>query len=183
MHSLQYRRISQTSEFFDTFLGMLKSIHMANSAPMSEMLIELAGVSMDKHMAAEPKLRTFWNTYCCNPWQCWSLGHGNGIPSQIANNQPIETWHKWGVKQFLGKFGLKKSTATVIYKTLPQIMRRDGGNISSHIISYHFISSHIFIYLTVFDESRSQYRACLPYCAWMSYLFRGLLRLNTGLRR
>ena len=55
--------------------------------------------------------------------------------------------------------------------------------ISSHIISYHFISSHIFIYLTVFDESRSQYRACLPYCAWMSYLFRGLLRLNTGLRR
>ena len=60
-----HRRISQTSKFFETFLGMLKSIHMANSAPMSEMLIKLAGVSMDKHMAAEPKLRTFWNTYCC----------------------------------------------------------------------------------------------------------------------
>ena len=111
-------------------MGMLKSIHMANSAPMSAMLIELAGVSMDKHMGAEPKLRTFWNTYCCDPWQCWSLGHGNGIPSQIANNQPIESWHKWGVKQFLGKIGLKKSTATVIHKTLPLIMRRDGGHIS-----------------------------------------------------
>ena len=131
---------------------MLKSIHMANSAPMSEMLIELAGVSMDKHMAAEPKLRTFWNTYCCNPtWQCWSLGHGNGIPSQIANNQPIEIWHRWGVKQFLGKFGLKKSTATVIYKTLPQIMRRDGGNISPHIISYHLISFYLISYPHISD--------------------------------
>jgi len=118
---------------------MLKSIHMANSVPMSEMLIELAGVSMDKHITTEPKLRTFWNTYCCDPWQCWSLGHGNGIPSQIANNQPIESWHKWGVKQFLGTIGLKKSTATVIHKTLPLIMRRDGG----HISIYHIISCYI----------------------------------------
>ena len=125
---------------------MLKSIHMANSVPMSEMLIELAGVSMDKHITTEPKLRTFWNTYCCDPWQCWSLGHGNGIPSQIANNQPIESWHKWGVKQFLGKIGLKKSTATVIHKTLPLIMRRDGGHISYHIISYHIISCCIMLY-------------------------------------
>ena len=144
---------------------MLKSIHMANSAPMSEMLIKLAGDSMDKHLKAEPKLRTFWNTYCCDPWQCWSLGHGNGIPSQIANNQPIEIWHRWVVKQFLGKLGLKKSTATVIHKTLPLIMRRDGGHISYDIISYHIISQHIFIYLTVSDESRSQKRACLPYFA------------------
>jgi hypothetical protein len=144
--------ITQTSKFFDTFMGMLKSIHMANSVPMSAMLIELAGVSMDKHIGAEPKLRTFWNTYCCDPWQCWSLGHGNGIPSQIANNQPIEIWHRWGVKQFLGKIGLKKSTATVIHRTLPMIMRRDGGHISyhiisvsCHIISYHVISCHIYI--------------------------------------
>ena len=171
---------------------MLKSIHMANSVPMSEMLIELAGVSMDKHITTEPKLRTFWNTYCCDPWQCWSLGHGNGIPSQIANNQPIESWHKWGVKQFLGTIGLKKSTATVIHKTLPLIMRRDGGHISiyhiisCYIMSYHVISCHIMSYLHISDcsdESRSQNRACLPYFAWMSYLLSGLRRPNTGLLR
>jgi hypothetical protein len=89
----------------------------------------------------------------------------------------------------LGTIGLKKSTATVIHKTLPLIMRRDGGHISiyhiisCHIISYHMISCHIFIYLTVGDESRSQNRACLPYFAWMSYLLSGLRRPNTGLLR
>jgi hypothetical protein len=46
----------------------------------------------------------------------------------------------------LGKLGLKKSTATVIHKTLPLIMRRDGGHISYHIMSYHVISSHIMSY-------------------------------------
>jgi hypothetical protein len=68
----------------------------------------------------------------------------------------------------LGKTGLKKSTATVIHKTLPLIMRRDGGHISYHIMSYHVISCHIMSYLHISDcsdESRSQNRACLPYFA------------------
>jgi hypothetical protein len=46
----------------------------------------------------------------------------------------------------LGNIGLKKSTATVIHKTLPLIMRRDGGHISCHIMSYHVISCHIMSY-------------------------------------
>jgi hypothetical protein len=74
-------------------------------------------------------------------WMCWSLGHCDGIPSQIANNQPIETWHRWGVKQCKGE--LKKSTAEVLNASIPKLMKRDG------IVCYRTISLAILLYHSV----------------------------------
>jgi len=135
--------VKLTNSFHERFAELVTRVHFAKTASMARLLADMAGKEMDVHLASTPELRTFWNTYMQGAWMCWSLGHCDGIPSQIANNQPIETWHRWGVKQCKGE--LKKSTAEVLNASIPKLMKRDGilcyRTISLAILLYHSVST------------------------------------------
>jgi hypothetical protein len=117
---------------------------MSKTKEMAALLTVIAGHEMDANMQTAPELRTFWNTYMTAPWTGWTLGHCDKIPSQISNNQPIEIWHRWAVKQ--QKSQLKKGTMEVVNKRIPDLMKRDSiviGIEPSLVVSHNICLEHI----------------------------------------
>ena len=66
---------------------------------MQTLLILVGGEEIDKHTRGAPRLRTLWNEYFVEPWDCWSLGLNLTVPLNISNNQPIESWHNHGIRR------------------------------------------------------------------------------------
>ena len=85
--------------FFETFLMIIDAVHLAHSYNMMARIIQEAGPLFDKHMKKEPKLRRFWNSYMVAPWDCWCVALHEHTPLTISNNQPIESWHKYGTRR------------------------------------------------------------------------------------
>lgn len=91
--------LSKQHTFFETFLKIIDAVHLAHSYNMMIFFIGVAGKLIDKYLPREPKLRSFWNSYMCHPWDCWCMGLHLHTPLNIANNQPIESWHKYGTQR------------------------------------------------------------------------------------
>ena len=117
--------LSTTHAFFGDLKDIMKMIHMAQTASMMDLIILVAGEEFEKHIASAPKLRTLWNEYCTEPWNCWCIGLYVDTPLNISNNQPIESWHNHGVRRLLRK-ALRGSTATVLNFSLPKIVYQDS---------------------------------------------------------
>ena len=92
---------------------------------MQTLLILVGGEEIDKHTRGAPRLRTLWNEYFVEPWDCWSLGLNLTVPLNISNNQPIESWHNHGIRRLLKK-ALRGSTAAVLNHSLPKIIYQDS---------------------------------------------------------
>ena len=103
-------------------------------------MIEKAGEVLEPEFASHPKLRTLWNSYFVEPWNCWSIGTTLTTPLNISNNQPIESWHKSGVMRVLKK-ALKGATAAVLEYSFPKIVYRDGiVQYQNHIMRIMYVS-------------------------------------------
>ena len=132
--------LSTTDDFYDQLKDIMDDIHMAQSPEMADMLIELAGEILEPQFPKHPKLRTLWNSYFVEPWNCWSLGQNMTTPLNISNNQPIESWHKQGVMRVLKK-ALKGATAAVLEHSFPKIVYRDG--IMQYLCASHSITMNL----------------------------------------
>lgn len=130
---------------------------MAQTPEMMQLLIEVGGQEMDKHVADTNKLRTLWNEYMVEPWDCWSIGLHTHTPLNISNNQPIESWHRHGVMRVLKK-ALRGSTAAVLEHAFPKIVYRDSIMLlSSNITIYHTYSTHTETHKDCMYHSISRY--------------------------
>ena len=132
--------LSTTHDFYETLTMILDAVHMSQSEDMQDLLLQAGGKLIDPKMAHNPKLRTLWNEYAVYPWACWSIGMYPETPLNIANNQPIEAWHK-GVMKTLRR-ALKGSTAAVLEHSFPTIVHKD----SKHLSAYRTVSSFLTMY-------------------------------------
>ena len=132
--------LSTTHDFYETLTMILDAVHMSQSEDMQDLLLQAGGKLIDPKMAHNPKLRTLWNEYAVYPWACWSIGLYPETPLNIANNQPIEAWHK-GVMKTLRR-ALKGSTAAVLEHSFPTIVHKD----SKHLSAYRTVSSFLTMY-------------------------------------
>ena len=117
--------LSSTDPFYQELLDLMDGIHMAQTEDMMRVLIMKAGEVIHPKLATHPKLRTLWNEYFVEPWDCWCIGLHMDTPLNISNNQPIESWHKSGVMRVVRK-ALKGSTAAVLEHSFPKIVYRDS---------------------------------------------------------
>ena len=129
--------LSTTHPFYENLCEIMDAIHMSQSEEMQDLLTVLGGAEIEPEMDANNKLRALWNEYCVHPWNCWSIGLHTHTPLNIANNQPIESWHR-GVMKTLAR-ALKGSTAAVLENSFPQLVHKDSiARISNRIISYRY---------------------------------------------
>ena len=115
--------VSTTWAHFEDVSHHLDVIHLAGSTPMKELLIHEIGLVWDRwgtHM------RTFWNSYCVDPWDCWSIG--DFACMLCTPNQNVqESWHKHlKTKRIPALF--RASTERVFKEGLPQLIELDGIN-------------------------------------------------------
>ena len=127
--------LSTTHPFYEPLCEIMDAIHRSQSADMQDLLSIVGGEEIHPEMSANPKLRTLWNEYCVQPWNCWSIGLHTNTPLNIANNQPIESWHR-GVMKTLQR-ALKGSTAAVLENSFPKLVHKDSiTRISNRITLY-----------------------------------------------
>jgi|TARA_B110000971_G_C19898570_1_gene448838 hypothetical protein len=131
--------LSSQDEFFPCLKDIVTVVHLSQTEKMQDLIIEVGGEEIDKHMLRAPKLRTLWNEYFVAPWNCWSLGLNLRVPLNISNNQPIESWHNHGIRRLLRK-ALRGSTATVLNYSLPRVIYQDSIariHIESSVSAFH----------------------------------------------
>lgn len=116
--------LSKEHAFYPQLCQCVYSIHIAQTENMHDMLLEQAGKLIDPVMKRNPKLLTLWNEYCVEPWACWSLANNGNVPLTIANNQPIEAWHRKVMRTL--KYALKGRTAAVLEHSFPKIVQSDS---------------------------------------------------------
>ena len=88
---------------------------------MKELLIRECGLVWDKW---GKQMNTFWNSYCVDPWDCWSIGEF-GCMLCTPSQQAQESWHKQLLKSRIpGAF--RASTEHVFAEALPQLIQLDG---------------------------------------------------------
>ena len=81
----------KTWAHFDEVKAQLQNIHLAHSAEMRDALICEYSTMWDEW--GDKAMNKFWDTYCINNWDCWSIGLFDCMlmtPSQQAQ----ESWHK-----------------------------------------------------------------------------------------
>ena len=81
----------KTWAHFDEVKAQLQNIHLAHSAEMRDALICEYSTMWDEW--GDKAMNKFWDTYCINGWDCWSIGLFDCMlmtPSQQAQ----ESWHK-----------------------------------------------------------------------------------------
>ena len=99
----------------------MRAIHLAGSTGMKELLIRECGKVWDKW---GQQMRPFWNSYCVDPWDCWSIGDF-GCMLCTPSQQAQESWHKFLMRSRIpGTF--RASTEYVFAEALPQLVELDG---------------------------------------------------------
>jgi len=122
---------TKTWEHFDEVLPQLQSIHLAHTAEMRDLLMAEFG---DVWESWGTQMNKFWNTYCREPWDNWSVGLFDCMlctPSQQAQ----ETWHRSLLQSKVPNM-LRGSTAMCFAETLPQLIEMDAVAIPS-ILPFH----------------------------------------------
>ena len=76
---------------FSTAKEHIDGIHYAKSTEMKALFIEEAGKIWDTW---SDNNAVFWNSYCINGWDCWSLCDFVRIPLCTPSQQTQESWHK-----------------------------------------------------------------------------------------
>ena len=99
-------------------------VEQAHTTAMKTLLIDVCGKHWDQLPNGKNTMRTFWNSYCVAPWDCWSIGGFDAAcctPSQNCQ----ESWHEHlKVARIPGM--MKGSLAMVLQVALPQLVRMDG---------------------------------------------------------
>ena len=116
--------LSTQHEFYETLDDIMQAVHFSQTFEMMELLIMQGGALMHETTLTEKKLRTLWNEYFVEPWNCWCFNLHTDTPCDISNNNPIESWHKRLMTML--KKALKGSTASVLGHTFPKVMNHAG---------------------------------------------------------
>ena len=96
----------------------------AHTSAMKTLLIDACGKHWDSLPNGKSTMRTFWNSYCVAPWDCWSVG-GFDVPLCTPSQQTQESWHRQlQTGRIPGMF--KGTLAMVLQVALPQLVRMDG---------------------------------------------------------
>lgn len=108
----------------------LQILHRAKTEEQGQLLLAAVAETDAWKPGCVEGVRTFWNSYCVpdddgNDWYRWGMFATEGIPATTPNNNPVEAWHRHGVRDpLLGR--LKGSTETVLNKSIPAVMREYG---------------------------------------------------------
>lgn len=106
-------------------------LHRAKTEEQGQLLLEAVALTDAWKDGCVEGVRKFWNSYCVpdeqgNDWYRWAMFASEGIPATTPNNNPIEAWHRHGVKEpLLGR--LKGSTESVLNKSLPDVVKTYGA--------------------------------------------------------
>jgi hypothetical protein len=99
----------------------IRAIHLAVTPQMRTLLIEEIGKAWDKW---GNQMDTFWNSYCVDPWDNWSVGLFD-TPLCTPSNNTQEAWHRDLLRAKIpGMF--RGSTEHVFKVALPQLVQMDG---------------------------------------------------------
>ena len=85
---------------FSTAKEHIDGIHYAKSTEMKDLFIEEAGKIWDTW---SDNNAVFWNSYCINGWDCWSLCDFVRIPLCTPSQQTQESWQKFRSATTAGK--------------------------------------------------------------------------------
>jgi hypothetical protein len=112
-----------TFAHFEEAKEHVRAIHLAVSVQMKELLIEMIGDVWDEW--GDQGLRTkFWNSYCVEPWDCWSVGLFEN-PLCTPSNNTQEAWHRDLLRSRIpGHF--RGSTECVFNVALPKLIDMDA---------------------------------------------------------
>jgi len=101
----------------------IRAIHLSQTLPMRDMLIEKAGVIWDSW--DKKTMITFWNSHCIEPWDNWTMASCIDVPLCTPSQNTQESWHN---NILIGKipqmFG--GSTEHVLAVAMPQLVKMDG---------------------------------------------------------
>ena len=88
--ALEGQYAKKTWQYFEQVVEHLRSIHLASTPDMRDLLIGVYGTLWDKWGASQ--MRKFHNSYCVEPWNCWS--NCFDAPLCTPSQQAQESWHK-----------------------------------------------------------------------------------------
>ena len=114
--------VSKTWVHFNDVAQHLHLIHMGgHTADMKEILITECGKFWDSW---GKQMNTFWNGYCMNGWDCWSIC-ATDTPLATPSQQTQESWHKQLLISRIPAM-FRGSTAHVFEVAMPQLVQMDG---------------------------------------------------------
>ena len=114
--------VSKTWVHFNDVAQHLHLIHMGgHTADMKEILITECGKLWDSW---GKQMNTFWNGYCMNGWDCWSIC-ATDTPLATPSQQTQESWHKQLLISRIPAM-FRGSTAHVFEVAMPQLVQMDG---------------------------------------------------------
>jgi hypothetical protein len=91
---------------------------------MKTLLIDVFGKRWDSIRGGKKIMQKFWNSYCVEPWDCWTLGEFE-LPLCTPSQQAQESWHQQiKVSRIPGMF--RGSMELCLQVALPQMIRMDG---------------------------------------------------------
>ena len=122
---------SKAHPHLDTIQRHLRTIHMCQSKLMKYLFIQKISEVWDS-WGEGLNMKSFWDTYLCEPWDNWSLGDFDCMlctPSQQAH----ESWHKQLLQSRIpGRF--KGSTEQVMHIALPRLVAMDAALIPDELL-------------------------------------------------
>lgn len=96
----------------------------AHTTGMKTLLIEQFGKRWDAIRGGKTTMRKFWNSYCVEPWDCWTVGEFE-VPLCTPSQQAQESWHRQlQTSRVPGMF--RGSMELCMQVALPQMIRMDG---------------------------------------------------------
>lgn len=122
---------SKKHPLYEVLPDHFTAIHLAQSPQMRELLLREIGKQWDA-LPEKWNLRSFWNEYCVEPWNNWSLCSFDCMlctPSQQAQ----ESWHRSILQSKIpGMF--KGSTEHVMQVSLPELIDMDATYIPDNLL-------------------------------------------------
>ena len=122
---------SKKHPHFDVIPDHLRAIYLSQTPEMRDFFINEIGMVWDS-WGSKWNLKSFWNEYCVQPWDNWSIGLFDCMlctPSQ----QTQESWHKQILQSRIpGMF--KGSTEHVMHVALPKLVSLDAALIADALL-------------------------------------------------
>ena len=81
----QSEYLSTQHEFYETLNDIMQAVHFSQMYEMMELLIIQGGDLMHETTLTEKKLRTLWNDYFVELWNCWCFNLHMDTLCDISN--------------------------------------------------------------------------------------------------
>ena len=114
--------MKKTDSHFEVAKEHLRTIHLAGTTDMKELLIRETGKVWDT-WRGKP-MNTFWDSNCVEPWDCWSIGDFDCMLCTPSQNTQ-ESWHKQLAASRIPT-AFRSSTEHLFANALPDLVLLDG---------------------------------------------------------